>query len=106
MAYRLKSGITKTAIYNAVLLHDTGSVSLPPLRKCDFRKYRHSYWLEFYQDGYHWEVFFTQWDGRVVYSVTRYEYADDGSCLRYETLSFQSIPFEYLQEHDMLREVA
>ncbi len=46
----LKSRLSKTAVYDAVLDHSPGGVPLPPVCRCDFRRYRGFYQL-FFRDS-------------------------------------------------------
>ena len=106
MGYRLKSGLSKSAVYKAVQDHNTSGVALPSLRNCEFQKYRNSYWLYFGDGTYGWEVFFCQFAGSVCFRFTRSEYSEiDGSC-HYTDYSLLRVPFKYCLDQGMLREVA
>ena len=105
MGYMLKSGLSKSVIYNAVQDHDTSGTVLPSLRKCEFRKYRNSYWLSFYDGTYSWEILLCQFSGSVCFRFTRCEYLDN-DVNHYTPCSLLSVPFEYCLEHGMLREAA
>ena len=101
MRYRLKSNLSKTAVYRAVCAHNTSGVELPPIRQCQFRKVRHAYWLSF--PGY--EVLFCQWDGDIRFKVDAISYDEELRCIA-STEICKIIPFDYCLQNNLLREVA
>lgn len=106
--YRLRSGLSKTAVYTILKDHLPESIKLLPLRKCGFRKYRASYWLDFTSDTFegYYEIYFFAWAGYVRFKVDRYEYSQQIDRYLTSTEVTGYVPFQYLQERGYLREVA
>lgn len=59
MGYMLKSGLSKTVVYQVVRNYIPSDIIFPPLQNCDFRKSRNLYWLSFYCGSYGWEISFS-----------------------------------------------
>ncbi len=106
MRYMLKSGLTKTAVYQVVRDYIPSDIILPSLRKCHFRKSRNLYWLSFYSGSYGWEISFSQFDGRVRLRIERSEYLWEEGRNLYTRYPLVYVSFPYLLEHGMLRQVA
>ena len=96
--YCLKSGLTKTRIYEMVCEYNPYGFTLPSLRNCTFQHRRDSYWLRFDLSGSRWEVYFTIWAGEARIFVS-------GSMIRISR-KYASVPFDYLRDNDFLREAA
>lgn len=104
MGYRLKSGLGKRAVYQMVVDHNTSEVKLPPVGKCEFSRLKTSYWLKFDFEDMYYRLYFSSWCGEVRFSITKYGYDEEGG-RDATTIESCLVPFEYLLEHEMLREV-
>lgn len=107
MAYRLRTDLSKTAVYRAVSEHNTSGIKLPPVRQCSFKKHRGTYWLRF--DGGSdccYEVVFMQWGGFVRFRFDRGDWIDIDSRYQYTSGNLICVPFEYCLANKLLREVA
>ena len=83
--YCLKSGLTKTRIYEMVCEYNPYGFTLPSLRN--------------------WEVYFTIWAGEARIFVSEQIESDSGSMIRISR-KYASVPFDYLRDNDFLREAA
>ena len=107
MGYTLKSGLSKTMIHQVV--SEFVSIELPPVRQCEFRRFRNTYNLSTHDvDGVYYEIHFRVWGGYARIYVSRFEYIPEDDRYFEQCLdgSAAVVPFEYLQEHGLLREVA
>ncbi len=103
--YCLKSGLTKTRIYEMVCEYNPYGFTLPSLRNCTFQHRRDSYWLRFDLSGSRWEVYFTIWAGEARIFVSEQIESDSGSMIRISR-KYASVPFDYLRDNDFLRKAA
>lgn len=106
MGWRLKSGLSKTAVYQIIVDHNTGAVELPSIRKCSFTKCRASYWFDYFDCGYRYHLYFTTWGGQALLRFERLDYDEIEDCYNQEILFCRNVSFDYLLEHELLREVA
>lgn len=103
MGYRLKSGLSKTVVYVCCKDHLT-DVQMPKLRECSFKKHRDTYWLRFCQgDDFIYEVCFSVFFGGCHIRLSRIDY---DYLTSWEQCALVQVPFDYLQAHGLLREVA
>lgn len=107
MKYRLRSDLSKTAVYMIVKQFAPTGIVLPPLRKCEFKKYRGTYWLRFYFDGRRFKAVF---DGCLGRAYVSYEldplYGEDDSLAYDFCRQVVTLPWDYLLNNNLLREVA
>ena len=106
MAYRLRSDLTKTAVYRVICDHNTSGVELPPIRQCQFKKYRGTYWLFFDGPDCCYEVVLCQWAGYVRFRFDRGEWLDYDCRYHYTSGALICVPFDYCLQNNLLREVA
>lgn len=101
--YFLKSGLTKTQVYNLTNAFNPFSFQLPPIRQCVFTHYRNSYWLDFLYSSYSWRVYISAWAGGCCMKVQKQLYdcdSDTSIRCKQETVF---VPFQYLIDNDFLR---
>jgi len=107
MDYILKSGLSKSVIYNAVVDNGNIDIIMPPMRYCTFRRVRNCYYLGFDQTGCSWKVsIFQRWNDTVQCCFIKGEYAEgqEGFCC-IDSFPPCVLPFDYLLKHQMLRKV-
>lgn len=102
MSYCLKSGLGKRKVHTLCKEFVGDRISLPSAYDCHLHRNKNNYWLSFF--GY--ELAFGHFFGGVQVRVTCVDWPEDscGPCHKY--LFSKSIPFDYLKNHDFLREVA
>lgn len=104
--YCLKSGLSKTKIYNVIRQYDTSGIPLPSIRKCEFSHRRDNYWFTWYHNNAEWKVYFSVFHGECTFTTLRYP---DRGWMEFNTgerFSTVVVPFEYLRDNGFLREVA
>lgn len=108
MMYKLRCDLSKTTIHDLCAKYLPEGFQMPPVRSCEFRKYRGSYWLDFTvdpsEDSYpRMNIYFSTWGGNAAMHFHTYNPFDD--CPKKRIL-FVTIPFQSLLEWGFLREVA
>lgn len=103
--YRLRSNLSKTTVYN--LIKETlllVSEEVPPMRKCEFDKYRNTYWLRYSIGYFDYKVTFAAFGDVIGIRVYMRSYENFGDDLP-RRLNKHDFTFEYLQEHGLLQEL-
>ncbi len=106
MEYTLKSGLSKTVIYNTIVDHNDTGIRLPPMRLCTFNRRRNKYFLVFDQIDCTWSVSLFQWDGSICYQFTKIDWFEYQENLHYTDFPLQAMPFDYFLQRGMLRAVS
>lgn len=105
MKYYLKSGLSKTALYN--IIKDFSEIELPPVRKCEFRKFRASYWMDFQSlNGNYFRCSFMTCGGVSSISLEQVDWLEGSDSHQTFDSMVIDVPFQYLLDHGYLREVA
>lgn len=107
--YRLRSDLSKTTVYMIVKQFAPTGITLPTLRKCEFKKYRGTYWMYFDFDGHRFKAAFDVCLGRayVSYELEAWD-MDSPSAPVYENFRRQVVNLapDYLLSNQLIREVA
>lgn len=109
MKYKLRGDLNKTTVYMVVKQFAPLGITLPSLRKCDFIKYRGSYWLVFDFCGHRFRAFFSTCVGSVMVSYEMVSWDMDSQVAsEYEGFTRQVVTLtpDYLLGNGLLREVA
>lgn len=107
MGYRLRSGLSKMAVYDIVREYIPADIQMPSVRKCDFRKFRASYWMDFQSlNGNYFQCAFMTCGGVSSVSLEQVGWPEGSDSLQTLDSMVIDVPFQYLQEHGYLREVA
>lgn len=110
MKYRLRSDLSKTTVYMIVKQFAPAGIVLPTLRKCEFKKYRGTYWIRFYFDGHRFKAVFDSCLGRVYvsYDLESLNGEDNSSAPACEYFRRQvvTLTWDYLLNNNLLWEVA
>lgn len=106
MKYKLKSGLTKTKVYEIVNENLPEGIELPPVRKCGFKKNGNSYWLTWLGDFVSYRVYFSTVMGWVQVRTERTVYDDWGLKVSTDTVGASYLTLDYCLNKGLLREVA
>lgn len=106
MGYRLKSGLTKSKVYEIVSENLPEGIDLPPVRKCGFKKSGNSYWLTWLGDFVSYSVYFSTIMGWVQVRTDRTDYDDWGLKVSTNTVASTYLTVDYCLTKELLREVA
>lgn len=105
MAYRLRTDLSKTAIYS--IIKEFSKIDMPSVRKCEFRKFRASYWMDFQSlNGFYFQCAFMTCGGVSSVSLEQVGWPEGSDSLQTLHSKVIDVPFQYLQDHGYLREVA
>lgn len=105
MKYRLRSDLSKTTVYMVIKQFAPVGITLPTLRKCEFKKSHGSYWMYFDFDGHRFKASLDVCLGHayVYYQLATYG-KDSVSASTYRDQSIELNP-DYLLSNQLLREV-
>lgn len=107
MGYRLRTDLNKTTVYNIAKAFSPGGFHLPVMRGVEFKKYKGTYWMQM-ENAFILGHGFSM--ARVILQAcggsVKLEYCACDIVGRDIFRHMVTVPFEYLQENGLLKEVA